>query len=338
MQANMLFIDLPLVNEYLVNPNQRLYWVYLCGAGILTMVYWLYHKPSSNKHVKHHDVRHHDVRHHDFRYHDVKNHLRHYWLHPQSILDYKYFVVAWLIKTHLLMPLILSAKTVTTLIFNGLTYVHAPLLLPLPNWTIATIYTLMIFIFGEFSRYWLHRWLHTNPFLWQFHKVHHSATLLNPITFYRVHPLENLLFGLRYALSVGMVTGICLWLFGTQLNIITIFGANALVAMFSLIGGNLRHSHIYLGYPKWLEMWFMSPAQHQLHHSVSCGHKNYGGYLSIFDNWHNTQAFSQDYAPPDIFGLTKKTDKHHRSIGNLLLQPFFDCGAWYAKKQHAKKS
>lgn len=34
MQANMLFIDLPLVNEYLVNPNQRLYWVYLCGAGV----------------------------------------------------------------------------------------------------------------------------------------------------------------------------------------------------------------------------------------------------------------------------------------------------------------
>ena len=115
MQANMLFIDLPLINEYLVNPNQRLYWVYLCGAGILTMMYWLYHKPSSNQHVKHHDVRHHDV-----RYHNVKNHLRQYWLHPQSILDYQYFVVAWLIKTHLLMPLILSAKTVTMLIFNGL--------------------------------------------------------------------------------------------------------------------------------------------------------------------------------------------------------------------------
>jgi hypothetical protein len=29
------------------------------------------------------------------------------------------------------------------------------------------------------------------PFLWEFHKVHHSATVLTPVTSIRVHPVYN---------------------------------------------------------------------------------------------------------------------------------------------------
>lgn len=53
-------------------------------------------------------------------------------------------------------------------------------------------------------------------------KVNHSAKVLNPFTFYRVHPIENLLFGLRYSLTVGLVTGIFLYLFGARLGLIDI--------------------------------------------------------------------------------------------------------------------
>jgi len=32
------------------------------------------------------------------------------------------------------------------------------------------------------------------PFLWEFHKVHHSANVLTPITAFRVHPVDTWLF------------------------------------------------------------------------------------------------------------------------------------------------
>ncbi|MDN5089484.1 sterol desaturase family protein, partial [Aliarcobacter butzleri] len=42
---------------------------------------------------------------------------------------------------------------------------------------IVLMYTISIFVVSDFTRYWLHRFLHTIPFLWEFHKIHHSATV-----------------------------------------------------------------------------------------------------------------------------------------------------------------
>nr|WP_216092588.1 sterol desaturase family protein [Candidatus Marithrix sp. Canyon 246] len=47
------------------------------------------------------------------------------------------------------------------------------------------LFTLSLFIFSDLTRYLLHRLLHSIPILWEFHKVHHSAKVLNPFTFYR---------------------------------------------------------------------------------------------------------------------------------------------------------
>ncbi|MEC7230725.1 MAG: sterol desaturase family protein, partial [Verrucomicrobiota bacterium] len=50
------------------------------------------------------------------------------------------------------------------------------------------LFYLFLFILDDFARYWLHRWLHAIPLLWSFHKVHHSASTLNPFTVFRTHP------------------------------------------------------------------------------------------------------------------------------------------------------
>ena len=68
---------------------------------------------------------------------------------------------------------------------------------------IMVIFTITLFVASDFTRYWLHRFMHTVPLLWKFHKVHHSAKVLTPVTFYRVHPVENILFGLRFSLTIG---------------------------------------------------------------------------------------------------------------------------------------
>mgnify|MGYP005703375245 FL=1 len=62
-------------------------------------------------------------------------------------------------------------------------------------------------------------------------------------------------------------------------------GANVLLFLFNTAGSNLRHSHIGIRYWSWLEYILISPAQHQLHHSVAQKHhdKNFGAALAIWD-------------------------------------------------------
>lgn len=305
---------MPLINDYLLNPGERLHWVYLLSAALVGLVYYARWPQTSLAGNNHQGL------------------MRGYWLHRSAVLDYCYFVVVWLIKLYLLVPLLLSAHTVAIGLLRLLSHIHAPLLLHWPTGVIMLFYTATLFVFGEFSRYWLHRWLHTNTWLWQFHKVHHSAEVLTPVTFYRVHPFENFLFGLRYAFSAGLATGIGLWLFGAKLNLYMIGGANATVVIFAFVGGNLRHSHIYLRYPAMVEQWLMSPAQHQLHHTNRYARQNYGSYLSVFDRCFGTLQTTEHISAPSSFGFPERLGSRYRSIGALLWQPFRDCYMLWRRK------
>ena len=73
--------------------------------------------------------------------------------------------------------------------------------------------------------------------------------------------------------------------FGPQVDIATILGANIFIFAFNIAGSNLRHSHIDISYWKWLEYIIISPAQHQVHHSVLKQHhdKNFGVALAVWD-------------------------------------------------------
>ena len=129
------------------------------------------------------------------------------------------------------------------------------------------MFTFVLFICDDFSRFLLHYLLHKVPFLWAFHKVHHSAKVLTPITIYRSHPVETFLYGARSALTQGVAVGLCYYFLGSTLSIFDILGANIFVFLFNVMGSNLRHSHIWFSWGTSLEKWFISPAQHQIHHS-----------------------------------------------------------------------
>ena len=54
--------------------------------------------------------------------------------------------------------------------------------------------TVTLFLAYELG-YWLNHYVpHRVPFLWEFHKVHHSATVLTPLTNFRVHPVYMCIF------------------------------------------------------------------------------------------------------------------------------------------------
>src|SRR6185503_10982769 len=55
----------------------------------------------------------------------------------------------------------------------------------------------VILIAVSFIRYWIHRWQHSNAFLWKLHSYHHSVTDLKGSNTYVSHPLD---WALRNAL------------------------------------------------------------------------------------------------------------------------------------------
>ncbi|SFV54237.1 FIG00388189: hypothetical protein [hydrothermal vent metagenome] len=283
--------------DYLFISHQRLFWVYILAAIFIALIYLLLHKKTLN---------------------EYKN--RKIWTHKSAKLDYKYFVVIAFIKVVFILPLILSSKDVSlvTVLFlqEQFGYMQA---LALGKEKVVVLYTLTLFILGDLSRYTLHRLLHKVPYLWKIHQVHHSAEVLNPLTFYRVHPIENILFGLRYALIVGIITGLFIYLFGANIGLLEVVGTNIFVFVSGVLGANLRHSHIPLRYGDFLEKIFISPYQHQLHHSMEFTHKNFGGTLALWDFIFHTLHIEKTRVEIE-YGLKDKNS--FNSISQILLTPF----------------
>ncbi|MCT7910015.1 sterol desaturase family protein [Arcobacter lacus] len=287
--------------EYVINPSKRIFWIYIISSIFLAIVYFYVTKKNSRL--------------------ITSSKL---WLHPSAKLDYYYFFLSYFINIFLLVPFIVSAKTVALYINKELYFYFDYYDNTFFSYKqIVLMYTISIFVISDFTRYWLHRFLHTIPFLWEFHKVHHSAKVLTPITFYRVHPVENFLFGLRYSLSVGFVTGIFIYLFGAKVDIYMVFGVNIFLFIFSLLGSNLRHSHIPLSYGRIVEKWLLSPKQHQIHHDKKHFNKNYGGYIAIWDRIFGSLTLSKDVKILK-FGLRREQMKDYLSLKYLIIRPFMN--------------
>ena len=164
-----------------------------------------------------------------------------------------------------------------------------------PPLLLFSTFTLVLILLDDLSRYGLHRLLHYRVF-WRIHQLHHSATTLTPISFLRVHPFEKLLYQVRSAFIYGGCTGIFFFLVGEHPQAWLIFGIAGASLLFNLLGANLRHSMIPISYGP-LEKIFVSPLQHQLHHSDRYGRKNYGSIFSFWDLLFNTWATTDKPEP-----------------------------------------
>ncbi len=209
------------------------------------------------------------------------------WLSRSSLFDVICFLINRLLFS-LLRPVLLTQITVATLVYQLL---HLQVLMPIGAlehvnyWIAAATFTVFYFIFDDFSRFGVHYLMHRVPALWEFHKFHHSAETLTPLTVTRTHPIEGLIFLIRTAAVQGITIALFVGLFGSKVDLITIYGVSIFGLIFHSLGSNLRHSHIAIRYPVALEQIFISPAQHQLHHSCDPRHfdRNFGVVLSIWD-------------------------------------------------------
>lgn len=279
--------------EYFIDPHHRVFWLYILSTLLIGIIYFILNPKTKRVNIS----------------------LK-LWLHPSATLDYRYFIISYFIKVWIVIPLLFGANEVALFIQVLLNdYFGYHTCNELSYSEVMILFTITLFVVSDFTRYWLHRFMHTIPILWKFHQIHHSAKVLTPITFYRVHPIENILFGLRFSLTIGFTTGIFIYFFGGLVGFIDVMGINIIIFIFNILGSNLRHSHIKLKYFSWIEKIFISPFQHQIHHSTKFYNYNFGGTLAIWDLLFTTLKLSCKVESIK-FGLDKI---QHKNLLDLLL-------------------
>ena len=245
------------------------------------------------------------------------------WFSKSAIVDYYFIFFNSFTKILLISPYLIFGLYIAFHIEVKLSYYFGYLPYNLSVTEVLTLYTLTLAIVKDFASYVTHFLMHKVNFLWEFHKIHHSATLLNPITQYRLHPVELLINNIKGILVFGLVTGFFDYLSTNQIHQFTFLGVSILSFMFLFFGANLRHSHVKLKYPSFLEKIFISPFQHQIHHSDNPIHfnKNIGSKLAIWDWLFGTLLKSKSVKKLN-FGLGKDQNLYYNSFLKNLYQPF----------------
>ncbi len=263
------------------------------------------------------------------------------WWSASARADYKLFAINNAIMLGLA-PKLLSHVALAVLLFE---YFHEFFGVPpmwgghVSAWVVIASFTITHFVLDDLSRYLVHRLLHRSDFLWSFHKVHHSAETLTPFTVFRTHPVEGVVFTLRSAVVQGMVIGSFVFFFGESVDLATVLGVNLFIFVFNVTGANLRHSHVSISYGVALERILISPAQHQLHHSMDPQHfdKNFGVVLAIWDLIGGS-LYPAERGRNIKFGLSTGARRPGHTLGQLYLAPFRESARIFYLPLHSLKN
>jgi sterol desaturase/sphingolipid hydroxylase (fatty acid hydroxylase superfamily) len=180
------------------------------------------------------------------------------WFRRYATTDLAWFVVA------------LSAAAFTARVFRpelqrvrlGLV---ATAFAALPGWS---RFVLAIALY-DFVAFTIHVAIHRSEVLWNIHKVHHSSLELDGLATTRTHTMELFLRNIPAQLALSAV--------GTSPRLVG--GAVLTYGLFALLG----HSNLALP-TKRLEVLFVTPRLHRLHHVPETTQKNFGTIFSIWDH------------------------------------------------------
>lgn len=267
-----------------LDPEERVYWVYLLGALALPLL--MLGLRAGLVSLRQGLLR------------------REIWVHPSSRADITLVFAKAIFAALLGIPWVAATASAALAVGLALHDIVGPVEpTTWSPWAIRITYAVVLFVGWDLSRFVLHLAMHRVRWLWTFHQVHHSAEVLTPLTLYRTHPLETVLYDLRGLLTTAAITGTFLYMFPGRLHALEILGINAFGFGFNALGANLRHSHVWLRFG-WLERVFLSPAQHQIHHGREYAEQNsnLGVWLALWDRLAGTWVMA-GVAPPRAFGL-----------------------------------
>jgi sterol desaturase/sphingolipid hydroxylase (fatty acid hydroxylase superfamily) len=205
---------------------------------------------------------------------------------PSSRMDVWYFLLNSFVVGALLGWAVASNHVIATTI-NGWLVAALGAREPTQLSDLATMVILTVALFLAYELgYWVDHYLsHTVPLLWEFHKVHHSAEVLSPLTNARIHPVNGLIFVNILALFMGTTEGALTWAFGGPAQQFSVANANVIIVAFTYLLAHLHHTHFWIAFTGVWGRVLISPAHHQIHHSTNPIHfnKNLGSCLAIWD-------------------------------------------------------
>lgn len=177
---------------------------------------------------------------------------------------------------------------------------------PIPGWLRALFAVLIL----DAWTYCWHRLNHRIPFLWRFHKVHHSDPNMDVTTATRFHIGEIILSSLL-RIPLILVFGIYVW---------------ELVLYETIMFAVVQFHHANIGLPaaldRFLRMFIVTPNMHKVHHSKIRieTDSNYSSLLSIWDRI--GRSFRLRANPQEIeFGLEGIDQAAADSLPSLLKMP-----------------
>jgi sterol desaturase/sphingolipid hydroxylase (fatty acid hydroxylase superfamily) len=249
----------------------------------------------------------------------------HLYTHSSSKLD------LFLLPFTVGLPMAVTALGYTALLWTGesvrawLQEFSGPTALSISNPVVAiALQFATVFLAMDFANFMYHYLFHKIPFLWRFHRVHHSAEVLTPLTRWRFHPAE-VVFELSFkGPFAGVISGSVLHLFGMNVGV----EATTLVAAMSIAfeaSFFFRHSHVWVSYGPVASRILCSPCMHHVHHSIDPRHwdKNFGLMLSIWD-----YLFDSRYVPQEReelrFGINVDeigARNPHATVSGALIEP-----------------
>ena len=161
--------------------------------------------------------------------------------------------------------------------------------------------------------YLVHLASHKIPFLWRFHKIHHSDSSLDVTTTFRVHPLIYLM--------VAGANAVLIITLGLDMAAAMIYALVVLVI-------DIAH-HTTLKLPsrldRWLRPFLITPALHHIHHSshVPETDSNYGHDIALWDRLFGTYRIATDQSGDEFrYGLNQYPAERADDLHVLLSVPF----------------
>lgn len=168
---------------------------------------------------------------------------------------------------------------------------------------------LVLFVVRDFVQWNVHRLLHWSPWLWEYHKVHHSVREMGFAAHMRYHFMETLVYRTCEYLPLAMIG------FGIQDFI--------LVHLFTILIGHLNHANFYLPLGP-LKYVFNSPQMHIWHHVKDLPDAktsiNYGITLSVWDYLFGTALIPHNGR--DIQLGFEDVDAYPHGFFQQMVQPF----------------
>jgi sterol desaturase/sphingolipid hydroxylase (fatty acid hydroxylase superfamily) len=158
---------------------------------------------------------------------------------------------------------------------------------PVVEWPFALQFVVFL-VLADFLQWCIHNLLHRVPWLWTFHKVHHSITTMDWIGNWRFHWMEILVYKSLQWLPLA-------WLGASPAAVFA-------VAIVTTVWGDLNHANLDVGLGK-LGYVLNSPRMHLWHHDQSSeggAAKNFGIVFSLWDHLFGTAYWPRDRSPQQL--------------------------------------